>query len=255
MSDSAPKNSEMTSPISDRHLEIVNAELQRRNEKLLSLVSHLSESEIQHRFRIIELQLSDYDFLTENEDSEQLSPSDVINSYLKSTFPAIPDDKARSEWFAVLALYFFNLMTQKSESRTRFLNFFNHSHNLATDYENKANRIINKIKQLRKIKNSEINKNLNKKKYIRNSRLKNYAFAKYTIAYEELEKEEKRVTYDAIISKILLDIEEHNIHPKTKERVIGKGKGHKDPGDPGGTLKKWFRQGVKEKVLQSPRQK
>ena len=106
-----------------------------------------------------------------------------------------------------------------------------------------------------KDENQALSKWLNDKKYGPRRRLKKKAFKKYRPAYKQLKRAGTGVTYRAIAYKVWPKIKHHNIHPVTEKNIIGRDTEHKFPADVIKILIRWFSEGVRDKVLKSPRKK
>lgn len=231
----------------------MNSEFNKLKKSVLSLVSQLPKDDIRVKLLITEYILSDYDFFEDSEEIVKLVPVDVLNNYLETFYIKDENEKLYSEWFAILSLYFLEKIDEKPIDRRRLLNFSNHAYNQALKCGRRASRIDEEIKRRKQAENKDKNIKLNIEKHKPNRLLKKIVFREYKVAYKQLKQEGKRVTYDAIAKRILPIIEKHNIHPNTGEKIIGRDKKDGTPGDVLGTLVKWFSEGVRKKLLKSPR--
>lgn len=230
----------------------MNSELIKLKESVLSLTSELSDENIRTKLLHIEYLLSDFDFVNDIEEIDNLTPAQILGDSLEAPYLEITSQRVYFEWFAVLALYWLKKMGEiplyKEES---FQNCY-HAHNLAQSYLEKAIYLEEKSKRQNRKKMAAVSKT----KYTPNSILKALVFGEYEIAYEKLQREEKSVTYDAIIREISDIVQEHNKHPETGEKIIGlNAEKEQDDGVFDRTLKKWFGEGVRKGLLTPTRAK
>ncbi len=233
----------------------MDSELINLRESVLSLTSELSKDDIGIKLLNIECMLTDYDFFEDSEEIVKLTPAQILDNYLETFYLEINSQRLYFEWFAVLALYWLNKIDELRLNKDRSLNYCYHAYNLAQSYLETANRLDEKIKQRKRVKNLAVSKSLSDKRYATRRRLKECAFKEYKCAYEQLERDGKRVTYRAIVYKVWRIIRYYNIDPVTGQKIIDGDTEHKFPDDVIRILIKWFSEGVRDKKLKSPRAK
>ena len=233
----------------------MESEIKNLKESVLSLTSEFSKDDIRIKLLNIEYILTDYNFIEDLDELGNLTPVDVLNNYLETFYLKDENERLFSEWFAVLSLYWLNKVDHDHPYKGRLHNFSNHAHGLALNYKQQANHIDDEIKRRKTIKNSKVNIELNKKKYAPSRRLKRRAFKEYKVAYKQLRRDGKRVTYRAIAFKVWPKIKGHNVHPVTGGNIIGSDTEHNFPDDVIELLIRWFGEGVRDKKTKSPRVK
>lgn len=224
----------------------MNSELGKLKESVLSLTSELTKDNIRNKLLHIEYLLSDYYFVNDLQEIEKVTPAQILSNSLKAPYLENTGQRVYFEWFAVLALYWLKKIDEIPLYKEQFLEYCLHARNLAQTYLEKANHLENKTKRQNRKKMAAVSE----KKYTPNSILKARVFREYAIAYEKLQQEGQRITNGAIIKLISPTIERHNRHPKTGKKIIGR---NSKDGVFDSTLTKWFGQGVKAKILKSPR--
>ena len=233
-------------------MNIVNSELIKLKESVFSLTSELSDENIRTKLLHIEYLLSDFDFVNDIEEIDNLTPAQILGDSLEAPYLEITSQRVYFEWFAVMALYWLRKLDEIPQYKEQSLQNCLHARNIAQNYSDKADWIDQKTT----IQNSKKMTEVNVKKYTPNSKLKAFVFEEYMIAHKKLHKKGKRVTYDTIIREISDAVQQQNKHPKTGKKLIGlNAEKEQDDGVFDRTLKKWFGEGVKGGLLTPTRKK
>ena len=233
----------------------MDSELIHLRKSVLSLSSELSKDDIRIKLLNIERMLTDYDFFEDSEEIVELTPAQLLDDYLEASYYEDNGQRLYFEWFAVMALYWLKKIDELGSCKNQSFKFCYNAHNLAQGYLDKANRLDEKIKRRTLVKNRALSKSLSDKRYSTRRRLKKKAFKKYSVVYDQLVRDGKRVTYRAIAYKVWRKIRHHNIDPITNEKIIGRDTNDGCSDDVIRILIRWFSKGVRDKVLKSPRKK
>ena len=211
-------------------------------------LSYLSAQEVETKLLIIGYVLGDHEFLEDPEETGVITPGDVLDSYLDTFFNINEDQKAYSEWFFLLALFYISQVDDDYLDITRILDFANNAVTTARIYSKYAIRLQEGINSEKKKRNIDKNISLNKDKYAPNRLLKKLAFKEYNVAYEAFQAKAQRFKYEDIAEVVWLRIEGRNFNPNNGDKIIGRnGK------DPITVLLKWFAEGVSQGKLKSTR--
>lgn len=211
-------------------------------------LSYLSAQEIETKLLIIGYVLGDYEFLNDPEETGIITPGDVLDAYLDTFFNLNEDQKAYSEWFFLLALFFISQIDDDNLDTARILDFADNAVTIARIYSKYAIRLEEGIKSEKEKRNSDRNISLNKNKYAPNRLLKELAFKEYAFAYAELQAKDQRFKYEDIAEVVWPRIKGRNFNPNNGDKIIGRnGK------DPITTLLKWFAEGASQGKLRSTR--
>ena len=233
----------------------MDSELIKLKESVLLLTSELTQDNIKIKLLHIEYLLSDFDFVNDLEETENLTPAQILNNSLEAPYLENTSQRVYFEWFAVLALYWLKKIDEIPLYKEKSLECCLHARNSAQIYLDKAVRTEKTVARKKKVENLALNKWLNDKRWGARRGLKKRAFKEYTGAYVQLEQEGKKVTYRAIAYRVWPKIKEFNVHPVTGGNIIGLDTKPKFPDDVIEILMDWFSQGVAGEKLKSPRAK